>query len=494
MTDPEPATSATQPPPDNLTARVFRALLSAAIRAKYAGRRAPLAVAVRDRLGQWMADELFAAAFGVRGRPGWPPSRLAVVTVLQMAENLGDRQAAEAVRTRLDWQYALGLGLDDPGFDHSVLSEFRGRVAAHGLEEAALDALLAKLAADGLIAAGGKQRTDSTHVIAAVRALHTTELAGESVRAALEALAAACPDWLAARFCVSDWDRRYGAPVTTWRRPAPGKAERDKAALQYARDGYALVAACYEEAAPPWLREVPAVQVLRTVLIQSFTRTVDEDGQEVISRREPGGDGIPPAHIKISSPYDAGARWGGKKDLSWPGYKLHISETCEDPPACGCLPGPATAGSGRCGHDVRPNLITGVATTRASVAGAEMTTPVNAALARRDLARAGTTSTRDTARRATCWTRPGCSGSPWSPRCPPIPSARPAPAMATTGPPSPSTTTPAPSPAPRASPAPAGPPSGRKATTGSSSGSASPPAVPARPASCAPPPAATAGS
>jgi len=156
-------------------------VVAAAIRAKYAGRRVPLAVAVRDRLGQWMADEAFAAAFGVRGRPGQPPSRLAVVTVLQMMEDLGGRQAAEAVRTRLDWQYLLGLGLGDAGFDHSVLGEFRGRVAGHELEEAVLDALLAKLAADGLIRAGGKQRTDSAQVIAAVRALHTTGGAGGGV-------------------------------------------------------------------------------------------------------------------------------------------------------------------------------------------------------------------------------------------------------------------------------------------------------------------------
>ena len=290
-------------------------VVAAAIRAKYDGRRLPLAVAVRDRLGQWLDDEVFAAAFGVRGRPGWPPSRLAVVTVLQMMEDLGDRQAAEAVRTRLDWQYLLGLGLADAGFDHTVLSEFRGRVAEHQLEEAVLDALLAKLAADGLVKAGGKQRTDSTHVIAAVRALHTTELAGESVRAALEALAAACPDWLAARFCLGDWSRRYGARISTWQRTAPGKAERDRLAVQYARDGYALVAACYEETAPPWAREIPAVQVLRTVLVQSFTRAVGEGGREVISRREPGdgGDGVPPAHIKISSPYDGDARWAPRR-------------------------------------------------------------------------------------------------------------------------------------------------------------------------------------
>jgi hypothetical protein len=149
-----------------------------------------------------------------------------------------------------------------------------------------------------------------------------------------------------------------GAPL---RRPdqylaaqGPGKAERDKLAVQYARDGYALVAACYEEFAPGWVRQVPAVQVLRTVLIQGFTRSLSDSGPEVISRREPGGDGVPPAHVKISSPYDGDARWGAKKDLTWLGCKLHISETCDDPPACGCPAAPA----GRCAHDMRPNLVT----------------------------------------------------------------------------------------------------------------------------------------
>ncbi len=361
-------------------------VVAAAIRAKYAGRKAPLAVTVRDRLGEWMTDELFAAAFGARGRPGLPPAQLALVTVLQMAENLGDRQAAEAVRTRLDWAYALGLPLDDEGFDHSVLSEFRTRVAEHGLEEKALDALLAKLGAEGLVKAGGKQRTDSTHVIAAVRALHTAELAGESVRAALEALAAACPDWLADRFCVPDWTRRYGARTGSWRLPA-GKAERDMLTLEYARDGYALVTACYEDSAPPWARELPAVQVLRTVLVQNFTRAEGKQGEEVISRREPGLEtGVPPGDLRIASPYDPEARWGGKKDLTWLGYKLHISETCDDPPACGCLPDPAAAQPARCAHDTRPNLITHVATTDATVSDAKMTTPVNQALHRKGLA------------------------------------------------------------------------------------------------------------
>ena len=84
-------------------------LIAAAIEAKYSGKRPrPLAVLIRDRLGEWLGDEDFAAAFGIRGRPGWSPSRLALVTVLQRAESLTDRQAAEAVRTRIDWQYLLG--------------------------------------------------------------------------------------------------------------------------------------------------------------------------------------------------------------------------------------------------------------------------------------------------------------------------------------------------------------------------------------------------
>jgi transposase len=156
-------------------------LVAAAIAAKYQGKRPrPLAVLVRDRLGQWLHDEDFAATSGARGRPGWPPSRLALVTVLQRAENLTGRQAAGAVRTRIDWQYLLGLAWDDPGSGHTVLAGFRLRVAGAGLEQAALDALLARLAAGGLVKAGGKQRTDSTHVVAAVAALNRLELAGKA--------------------------------------------------------------------------------------------------------------------------------------------------------------------------------------------------------------------------------------------------------------------------------------------------------------------------
>ena len=312
------------------------------------------------------------------------------MTVLQRAENLTDRPAAEAVRTRIDWQYLLGLPLDDPGFDHTVLAEFRGRVAEGGLELVALDALLARLAADGLVKAGGKQRTDSTHVVAAVAALNRLELAGESVRAALEALTAACPDWVAQRICVPDFARRYGTPMTSWR-PPQSEARREELAIAYARDGYALLEAIYDSSSPGWLRELPATDVLRRVLLQNYTRAIT-DGKEVIKRREkePEGDGLPPGHARIASPYDTDARWGVKREEFWLGYKLHVTETCDDAPACTCRP--AAAGIPDRGHDkgcahlTAPNLVTHVATTDATVTDNQMTSVTHQDLAARNLA------------------------------------------------------------------------------------------------------------
>src|SRR5215831_6536381 len=190
-----------------------------AVRVKYRGPQVPLAVAVRDRFGELFADAEFAEAFGVTGPSGWSPGRLALVTVFQMAENLTDRQAAEAVRDKLSWAYALGLGLEDSGFDFSVLSQFRTRVAEHHLEEKVLDLLLAKLKQMGLVGAGGKQRTDSTSVVSAVRDLNRLELVGESVRALVEALSAAAPGWLAQVVDVPGWSRRYGRRIDSWKMP-----------------------------------------------------------------------------------------------------------------------------------------------------------------------------------------------------------------------------------------------------------------------------------
>ena len=92
--------------------------------------------------------------------------------------------------------------------------------------------------------------------------------------------------------------------MTSWR-PPQAEARRDELAIAYARDGYALLEAVCDPSAPPWLRELPGVDVLRRVLVQNYTRTITGNGKEVIKRREkePEGDGLPPGHIRIASPY-----------------------------------------------------------------------------------------------------------------------------------------------------------------------------------------------
>jgi transposase len=336
-----------------------------------------VAMSARDELGAVFTDEQFAAAFGVRGAPAESPGALALVTALQYVENLTDRQAAQMVARAIDWKYALGLELTDPGFNSSVLSKFRSRLVTHGLEEQVFATMLTVLVDKDLVRAGGRQRTDSTHVISAVRDLNRLELAGESVRACLEALTVAAPSWLASVIDVAEWSHRYGPRVDSWRLPATA-GKRDRLATVYGTDVVALLRAVFTPTAPVWLQELPAVQTLRLVLVQNYYITTDGRGREVIRRREADTDGLPPARSRITSPYDTDARWAAKgEDLFWNGFKVHLSETCDEdaePDA------PADQGEQTPDNPARlpaPNLITNVATTTATTPDVKATTPIH---------------------------------------------------------------------------------------------------------------------
>ncbi len=277
---------------------------------------------MRDEIGTLFTDEAFAPLFPARGRPVVSPWRLALVCVMQYVEGLSDRQAAEAVRARIDWKYSLSLALEDPGFDASVLSEFRTRLVSGGLEQRMLDLLLERFRAHKLLKARGKQRTDSTHVLAAIRAVNRLECVGETMRAALNSLAVVAPDWLRAH-SDPQWVDRYGPRVDETRLPEKPEARRGLAPV-IAADGYRLLEALSAPDAPVWLREVPAVQTLRRVWIERFYRAEE--------RVEERGDaqGRPPSAGMISSPYDPDARYATKRTTSWTGYKVHLSETCDD--------------------------------------------------------------------------------------------------------------------------------------------------------------------
>lgn len=310
---------------------------------------------VADALGDLFTDDLFSALYPCHGQPALTPWRLTLVTVLQYAEGLSDRQAADAVRSRIDWKYVLRLELTDPGFDASVLSEFRTRLLAGESGQRILDTLLTWCRERHLLKPRGRQRTDSTHVLAAVRALNRIEVVGETMRHALNTLAVVAPEWLRAQ-AMSEWAKRYIRRAEDDRLPG-SKEAREALALTIGTDGHALLAAVDAPTALAWLRETPALMTLRQVWLQQYQLV---DG-EVHWRAT---ENIPPASIFTSSPYDRDAHYAKKRSTQWVGYKVHLTETCD--------------------ADV-PNLITHVETTPAPVADGEVTAQIHAALTQRDL-------------------------------------------------------------------------------------------------------------
>jgi transposase len=231
---------------------------------------------VRDALGPLFADEDFAGGrmagmFSRRGQPGLSPALLAMVTVLQFLHHLSDREAVAAVADRISWKYMLGLELDAAGFDASVLSEFRDRLTEPGRADGLLEVMLDRLKTAGLIRAGQAVRTDSTHVIAAVRALNRVEHAGEALRAATEQIAGIWPDWIVP-LLDAGWYHRYGRKVETGRLlgRGPGKTTVAKLAAQIGADIAALLGRIDADATAGWMNELAQVRYLRAFFAVQF--------------------------------------------------------------------------------------------------------------------------------------------------------------------------------------------------------------------------------
>ncbi|MFE3887978.1 IS1182 family transposase [Streptomyces lydicus] len=313
-----------------------------------------LATRVRDELGLLFRDEEFADLFPLRGKPAWSPGRLTLVLVLQFVEGLTDRQAAEAVRARIDFKYALGLDLDDPGFDFSVLSEFRDRLVEAEAGRRVLDGILTAAREKGLLKTAGRARTDSTHVLSSARELCWLEMVAETLRLALNALAQAAPDWLVS-VAEPDWFKHYATRAEDSRFPK-ARTRRNEVGLRVGADGMRLLEAVFAPSAPHGLCSLPEVEVLRQMWVQHFHLTGGE-----VRRRDPKDR--PPGATRLVTPYDTDARGSVKRDTMWDGYKVHFTETCE--------PG-------------IPNLITNVATTVATVQDRSMTEAIHDQLAARD--------------------------------------------------------------------------------------------------------------
>ena len=323
------------------TVRVARAALS----------KGNIYLRMRDQLGTFFDDEQFKPLFSRVGQPGYSPWRIGLVLIMQFLEDLSDRQAAEAVRTRIDWKYLLGLELEDGGFDYSILSEFRQRIIDGQLERELLDRMLSMFQEQGLVKERGKQRSDSTHVIAAVRRLNRWEMLGETMRATLNDLAEVAPEWVQ-KITPVEWYERYESRIEHAKLPKE-RAKREKWIQAVGEDGLYLLIQLFETTTQHWLWERAAVQVLRQVWVHQFCLV---DGQ--LQLREKGN--LPPSSIRFDSPYDPEVHYSSKRSTEWTGYKVHLTESCD--------------------ADL-PHLITNVETTIAPQPDVTMTATIHQALA-----------------------------------------------------------------------------------------------------------------
>ena len=278
-------------------------------------------ITLRDEIGTLFTDEDFSDLFSTYGQSAISPWQLALICILQFLEDLTDRQAAEAVRSRIDWKYLLGLELTDPGFDYSVLSEFRARLVEGQAEQRLLDLLLVECKTRGWLKQRGKQRTDSTHVLAATRTLNRLECVGETLRAALNSIATIAPDWLQA-WVPLEWFDRYRRSIEEYHLPK-GITPRQEYAAVIGTDGMQLLERVWDDSAPSELRAIPTVEILRRTWVNQYQIV---DGQVQLRAAK----NIPPAGERIDSPYDPDVRFGNKRSTTWTGYKVHWTETCDD--------------------------------------------------------------------------------------------------------------------------------------------------------------------
>ncbi len=319
-----------------------------------------VAMWLRDHLGAFVRDIDLDRAYCLHGRPVEAPWRMVVVTVLQYMEGLSDRQAADAVRARIDWTYALGLELTETGFDDSILRAFRARLSGDaggvGGEGLRLTRLRDRARAQGWLTARGRPRPASTPVRAAIRTLNRLEMVGETVRTALHSLAVTAPDWRRAHV-PADWPDRDDRRSEDYRLPT-AKTERVALAALIGTDGRALLTAVYAPTAPAWLRELPAVRTRRAVGVQPDAAP---DATGAVHWRAEAA--WPPSAVLIPSPHDPDARDSTKRDTQWVGDTAHLTETCDAD---------------------RPSLITDVQTTVATTADVTMLPQVQEDLAWRD--------------------------------------------------------------------------------------------------------------
>ena len=270
---------------------------------------------IGDELFVKLNEQEFSDLYPSDGQPGLSPVILAFVTVFQFIEKLPDRQAAESLRMRMDWKYAMHLPLEYVGFNYSVLSEFRDRLIAGEAEGRVFEVLVGQIRAMGLIKEHGKQRTDSIAMLSKVRWLSRLELSVETLRLAVVSLVKVERKW-SEGILPPSWEDKYGERFVMQRYTEKEWKEYE---VNIGNDGQWLLDRLADGGAPAGLQELSEVKLLKTVWAQQFR----EEAGQLVFEEVKKYDG----HTQIATPHDPEARFSRKRHFDWIGDKVQVTDT-----------------------------------------------------------------------------------------------------------------------------------------------------------------------
>jgi transposase len=273
---------------------------------------------IGERLFGQLNEAEFADLYPAEGQPGLSPVILAYVTAFQFMEKIPDRQAAESMRMRIDWKYALHLSLEYEGFNFSVLSEFRDRLIRGEADGRVFEKLVEQIRAMGLIKERGKQRTDSIAMLTKVRNLSRLELVVETLRLTVGALVNTDHEW-SGKVLPPSWEDKYGERFVMQRY---SEKEWKEYEANVGNDGRWLLKRLEEESVPAEFRDLEAVRILKTVWEQQF----QEEAGQMVYKDLKKYDG----HTQIQTPHDPEARYSKKRHSKWVGDKVQVTETDDE--------------------------------------------------------------------------------------------------------------------------------------------------------------------
>lgn len=277
---------------------------------------------LRHEVAPLLPDEMFSEMYSLdNGRPAISPSMLAIATIIQMHERLSDRRMEEAARYDVRVKYALGLEVDEWGFDYSALNEFRERLLRHGKSKESFEEIVKHLVGKGMIKKGSIQRIDTVHIIADIAIVNTIDLIRGGIKGLIGGLERGGVEWTEE---IERLKRRYIDKEEVEEEEGIGKGTKEKRLVEVVNEARQLLRWVREEGIEgEKIRE--AVEVLERVLRENITEKGGSE-EEIVEKEKKDKP-----KDRIVSVVDTDARGGAKsKKKKFTGYKASTTEEVEN--------------------------------------------------------------------------------------------------------------------------------------------------------------------